>query len=81
MAQLIGSGAAASRPQAFVYRGPRDDPDLSLAVGQLLESSPRKFKVEYVGPDDITDSSLSSVEIFAYPGGPGKLPRLFLGMQ
>ncbi|OAA76605.1 biotin protein ligase [Akanthomyces lecanii RCEF 1005] len=70
MAQFIGSGAAADRPGAFVYRGPKDDPDLSKAVGELLESSPRKFTVKYVGPDDITADSLKSVKLFAFPGGP-----------
>ncbi|OAQ97441.1 hypothetical protein LLEC1_05915 [Akanthomyces lecanii] len=70
MAQFIGSGAAANRPGAFVYRGPNDDPDLSKAVGELLESSSRKFTVQYVGPDNITADSLKSVKVFAFPGGP-----------
>lgn len=70
MAQFIGSDAA-DQPEAFVYRGPTDDPDLSSAVGELLESSPRNFSVRYVGPDDITPQNLQSVKVFAYPGGPG----------
>lgn len=73
MAQFIGPGAAADQPEAFVYRGPNDDPDLSKAVGQLLESSPRNFSVKYVGPDDVTAKSLESVQLFAFPGGPGML--------
>ncbi|TQV92703.1 biotin protein ligase [Cordyceps javanica] len=70
MAQLIASAAAATRPGAFVYRGPKDDPDLSLAVGQLLESSSYNFTVKYVGPKNITAASLKTVKVFAFPGGP-----------
>lgn len=71
MAQLLGA-AAAEQPQAVVYLGPNDDPDLSKAVGELLESSPSNFKVDYVGPKDITPESLSDVAVIAFPGGPGK---------
>ncbi|KAJ4147045.1 hypothetical protein LMH87_001598 [Akanthomyces muscarius] len=70
VAHFIGSGAAADQPGAFVYRGPNDDPELSKAVGELLESSPRKFSVKYVGPDDITANSLESIKLIAFPGGP-----------
>ncbi|KAM3562732.1 hypothetical protein MY1884_001634 [Beauveria asiatica] len=69
MVQLMGSGAAADRPRAFVWLGPKDDPDLSEAVGQLLESSSHNFQVAYVGPKDITADSLKTVEVLAFPGG------------
>ncbi|OAA58689.1 Biotin-protein ligase [Cordyceps fumosorosea ARSEF 2679] len=70
MTQFIGAGAAdATRPGAFVYRGPEDDPDLSLTVGLLLESSSYNFNVSYVAPDDITEESLKTIKVFAFPGG------------
>ncbi|KAM3528830.1 hypothetical protein NHJ13051_002231 [Beauveria bassiana] len=69
MVQLMGSSAAADRPRAFVWLGPKDDPDLSEAVGQLLESSPHNFQVAYVGPKDITAESLKTVKLLAFPGG------------
>jgi hypothetical protein len=73
MVQLMGSGASADRPRAFVWLGPGDDPDLSEAVGQLLESSSHKFQVAYVGPKDITAESLKTVKLLAFPGGAGML--------
>lgn len=84
MAQLIDSGAAdscADRPRAFVYRGPNDDPDLSEAVGKLLKSSPRHFDVQYVGPKNITAASLKTVQLIAFPGGPGMSLSVVLPMR
>lgn len=66
--------APACRPRALVYRGPAGHGDLSEAVAQLLESSPRRFEVQYAGPKeavDVTRESLASVELYAQPGGPG----------
>ncbi|CCE28894.1 hypothetical protein E4U22_001225 [Claviceps purpurea] len=65
--------APACRPRALVYRGPAGHGDLSEAVAQLLESSPRRFEVQYAGPKeavDVTRESLASVELYAQPGGP-----------
>lgn len=81
MAHFIGSGAAADRPGAFVWRAAGDDPDLSKAVGELLESSARNFTVKYVAPEDITPSSLQTVQLFAFPGGPGMLLRFSLAIS
>lgn len=62
------------RPRALVYRGPAGHSDLSKAVAQLLETSPRHFEVLYGGPKealDITRETLSTVDLYAQPGGPG----------
>ncbi|EGX88724.1 hypothetical protein CCM_08770 [Cordyceps militaris CM01] len=70
MTLLVGPGAAQDgRPAAFVWRGPKDDPELSHAVGELLESSARNFNVSYVWADKITPESLKTVQVFAFPGG------------
>ncbi|QUC23379.1 uncharacterized protein UV8b_07620 [Ustilaginoidea virens] len=69
----IAAPAAAPRPRALVYRGPAGHHDLSKAVAQLLESSPRRFEVQYAGPNesvDVTRESLSHVQLYAQPGGP-----------
>lgn len=70
----VSTATFARRPRALVYRGPAGDGDLSKAVAQLLESSPQNFEVQYAGPKetvDITRESLSSVDLYAQPGGPG----------
>lgn len=70
----VSTATFARRPRALVYRGPAGDADLSKAVAQLLESSPQNFEVQYAGPKetvDITRESLSSVDLYAQPGGPG----------
>lgn len=67
-----------NRPRALVYRGPATTKGLPEAVAQLLESSPRNFDVAYAGPDEavhISAESLSAVELYAQPGGPGMLER------
>ncbi|KAJ3495840.1 hypothetical protein NLG97_g3098 [Lecanicillium saksenae] len=69
MARLANSDAAEGRPKAFVYYGPHDSFKLSQSVGELLESSPHKFEVEYVSPENITADLLATGKIFAYPGG------------
>ena len=65
-----------TRPKALVYRGPAAGPGLSEAVAGLLESSPQKFQVQYVGPNEtigISSQSLSNVDLYAQPGGPGTI--------
>lgn len=76
MAQAIATQAVIgeTRPKALVYRGPAAGPGLSEAVAGLLESSPQKFQVQYVGPNEainISQQSLSDVALYAQPGGPG----------
>ncbi|KAG5999990.1 hypothetical protein E4U21_006050 [Claviceps maximensis] len=69
----ITTDTSARRPRAMVYRGPAGHGDLSKAVAQLLESSPRHFEVHYAGPKeavDVTRESLASVDLYAQPGGP-----------
>lgn len=69
----VSTATFARRPRALVYRGPAGDGDLSKAVAQLLESSPQNFEVQYAGPKetvDITRETLSSVDLYAQPGGP-----------
>lgn len=65
---------AVSRPQALVYRGPATSEGLPEAVAHLLESSPQRFEVRYVGPGediDVTSETLKGVDVYAQPGGPG----------
>lgn len=75
-------GVAGHRPlRALIYRGPASGEGLSEAVAQLLESSPRKFKVQFAGPNEVVDvsaESLKAVDLYAQPGGPGKPTRRFL---
>ncbi|KAG5983344.1 hypothetical protein E4U43_006291, partial [Claviceps pusilla] len=73
MDKTVTPDASARRPRALVYRGPAGHSDLSKAVAQLLESSPRHFEVQYAGPKeavDVTRESLASVQLYAQPGGP-----------
>ncbi|KAF5011291.1 hypothetical protein FDECE_2591 [Fusarium decemcellulare] len=68
IAQGIGSP-----PKALVYRGPAVCEGCAEAVGELLESSPWKFHVTYVGPDedvDVDKKSLEGVQVYAHGGGP-----------
>jgi hypothetical protein len=78
-ADFAEAGVAAHRPlRAIVYRGPASGEGLSEAVAQLLESSPRKFKVQFAGPGeaiDVSAESLKTVDLYAQPGGPGKSTR------
>lgn len=71
----ILAGARCSLPlRAYVYRGPAACEGCPEAVGALLESSPTRINVTYVGPDeaiDISVESLSRADIYAQPGGGG----------
>jgi hypothetical protein len=63
-----------SRPRALVYRGPCTSDGLPEAVAKLLESSPQSFDVQYAGPGEainVSSQSLSQVDLYAQPGGPG----------
>lgn len=66
-----------NRPlKALVYRGPASCPGCPESVGELLESSPSKIEVTYAGPDEdtkLTAEALSNVDIYAHPGGGGKV--------
>ncbi|KAH6877169.1 hypothetical protein B0T10DRAFT_464871 [Thelonectria olida] len=74
MALLMAAAqGASSPPKALVYRGPAACDGCPEAVAQLLESSPWKFKVTYVGPDedvDVDEDSLKGVDVYAQAGGP-----------
>ncbi|KHN94757.1 biotin protein ligase [Metarhizium album ARSEF 1941] len=53
------------RPRALVYRGPASSHGLPEAVAKLLESSPRRFDVQYAGPSEaiqVSPESLSKVD-------------------
>jgi hypothetical protein len=68
------AGAEATQARALVYRGPSACRTCSEAVAQLLETSPQKFSVTFVGPYediDIGAASLSKADVYAQPGGPG----------
>lgn len=68
--------ANATQPRALVYRGPAACKGCAEAVAQLLENSPQKFTVTYVGPNEdtnISSDSLKGVDVYAQPGGPGTL--------
>ncbi|OAQ61406.1 biotin protein ligase [Pochonia chlamydosporia 170] len=65
--------ANAAQPRALVYRGPAACKGCAEAVAQLLENSPQKFTVTYVGPNEdtnISSDSLKGVDVYAQPGGP-----------
>lgn len=69
---ILGADA---RPKALVYRGPTVCDGCPEAVAQLLETSPSNFIVDYVGPKEkikLSADSLSKVDMYAHPGGPGQ---------
>lgn len=71
-AQAVVSHTRDAPLQALVYRGPASCEGCSESVGALLESSPTKINVTYVGPKedvDITAQTLSQADIYAHPGG------------
>lgn len=66
--------ASATRPKALVYRGSAACDGCPESVAHLLRTSPSNYEVTYAGPKekvDITEESLSQVDVFAVPGGPG----------
>lgn len=61
--------------KALVYRGPVVCDGCPEAVAELLQQSPWKFSIAFAGPDeevDVTTQSLREVQVFAFPGGPGR---------
>ncbi|KAG6088407.1 hypothetical protein E4U31_004978 [Claviceps sp. LM219 group G6] len=65
--------SSTSQPRALVYRGQSACKGCSEAVARLLEKSPQKFTVTYVGRDEdnqITAELLSQAAVYAQPGGP-----------
>lgn len=75
LALLMATARGTSpHPKALVYRGPAACDGCPEAVAQLLESSPWRFKVVYVGPSenvDLDENSLEGVDVYAQAGGPG----------
>lgn len=66
---------AAPPPKALVYRGPAVCEGCPESVADLLKDSPWNFTVSFAGPNediDVTEKSLKDVQVFAFPGGPGK---------
>ena len=60
------------RPVAAVYRGPIASPGCAESVAQLLRTSPSRYRVHYLGPNedhDICAENLSYLDLFAWPGG------------
>ncbi|KAG6242830.1 hypothetical protein E4U24_005604 [Claviceps purpurea] len=65
--------SSTSQPRALVYRGLSACKGCSEAVARLLEKSPQKFAVTYVGRDEedqISAELLSQAAVYAQPGGP-----------
>lgn len=75
IAKALGSVIREAPLQALVYRGPASCEGCSESVGALLQSSPTKINITYVGPNedvDITTETLSQADIYAHPGGGSK---------
>lgn len=75
LAVLAAMPTVAMRPQALVYRSDATCDGCPEAVCNLLQSSKYNFKVTYAGPDEDVEldaDALDGVQLFAYPGGPGK---------
>jgi hypothetical protein len=67
--------AGAASMKALVYRGSTVCDGCPESVAELLENSPWGFDVTFAGPDedvDVTKESLANVQVFAFPGGPGR---------
>lgn len=77
--QAIAAASRTAGLRAFVYRGPASCEGCPESVGDLLETSPTKINVTYVGPNEdtkLTAESLSQADIYAHPGGGGTLSSL-----
>jgi hypothetical protein len=64
--------------RAMIYRGKNASENCPESVGHLFKSTFPKVKVTYAGPAEkvkINADTLSQVDVFAQPGGPGKCPR------
>ncbi|KAK4502095.1 hypothetical protein PRZ48_007906 [Zasmidium cellare] len=76
IAQAVAAITRSPELQAYVYRGPASCDGCPESVADLLESSPTKINVTYVGPDedvDITAQTLCRADIYAHPGGGSKI--------
>ena len=65
---------AAQLVRAMIYRGKNASENCPESVGHLFKSTFPKVKVTYAGPDEkvkINAETLSQVDVFAQPGGPG----------
>jgi hypothetical protein len=72
------SNDAAQPMHAMIYRGKMASENCPESVGHLFKSTFPKVKVTYAGPDEkvkINADTLSQVDVFAYPGGPGMWSR------
>lgn len=61
--------------RAMIYRGKSATEECPESVARLLKSTfPNQVKITYAGPDEkvkINAHTLSHVDLFAQPGGPG----------
>lgn len=61
--------------RAMIYRGKSATEECPESVARLLKSTfPNRVKITYAGPDEkvkINAQTLSHVDLFAQPGGPG----------
>ena len=73
-----------TRPLALVYRGPAGCAGCSEAVAELLYSSPWRFDVQYVGPDEqcmLSAATLQAATLYAQPGGAGELSQAYQSLK
>lgn len=61
--------------RAMIYRGKSATEECPESVARLLKSTfPNRVKITYAGPDEkvkINAQTLSHIDLFAQPGGPG----------
>ncbi|GAA5156428.1 hypothetical protein GCM10023321_32160 [Pseudonocardia eucalypti] len=71
LAPAAGSGAASNeRPLALIYRNPPlADKDDAADAAAMLQASPYQFRIQYVGPNDLTAELLNQAALFVEPGG------------
>jgi hypothetical protein len=76
-------------PLALIYAGNATTPDLAQSLGALLQGSPSNFSLRYIGGNasdedwigevdmlpnlSSLENALGEVDVFAVPGGPGKI--------
>lgn len=78
IATLVPAGCANTaqideeRPLALVYDGPQGCDECAPAIAAVLEESPQRFRVEYVGPGtgtELTAEVLDGADLYVQPGG------------
>ncbi|KAI5455603.1 hypothetical protein BGZ63DRAFT_397996 [Mariannaea sp. PMI_226] len=71
---LLAAGTlAAPQTRALIYRGPAACDGCPEAIAHLLQTSNRKVKVTFAGPDEetkINADTLSNFDLYAQAGGP-----------